>query len=221
MLKSNYCSIELIGKKLNDVILSNHKVYGYGIKSFVLSMIESATELTNGCIKGSEVQKILEFGREMLSAPLELLDGVMETITALAESHPLMIITKGDLFDQEIKIACSGIADYFKHIEIVSSKDSNIYQSILAKYEIEPSHFVMVGNSLKSDVLPVVEIGGAGVHIPYLVTAFHETVPESEIENINYHELEHISQLPSLIEVLKFDCAVSKKKFTRDELNER
>jgi putative hydrolase of the HAD superfamily len=139
-------------------------------------MIETAIEVSNGAIPGRDIAKIIDMARAMVHAPLHLLPGVAELIPQLSTKYTLMLITKGDLFDQEAKIARSGLADSFRHIEIVSEKSPHAYQRILQRYDINPKSFVMVGNSLRSDILPVVAIGGHAVHIPYHLTWAHEHV---------------------------------------------
>lgn len=198
-LLSGYHSKEWIGKKLFETEMRNLNYYGYGIKGFTLSMIETAIQLTEGRISGSEIAKILDLARNMLKAPVELLNHAAETVKEVAKSFPLMLITKGDLFDQESKIAQSGLSDYFKHIEILTRKTPEAYRDVLVKYGIDAKGFLMVGNSLKSDILPVLEIGGRAVFIPYPLCWEHEKVSESELHQKNYHELENIAQLPELL----------------------
>src|SRR6266540_2913917 len=155
---AHYHDQEWIERRMYETEIRNLEHYGYGIKGFTLSMIETAIELT----------------REMFKAPVELLDGVEETLTKLAASHELMLITKGDLFEQQAKIARSGLSGHFGKIEIVPVKIRETYQSIVARHEISPDRFLMVGNSIRSDVLPVIEMGGRAVHIPYETTWEHE-----------------------------------------------
>jgi putative hydrolase of the HAD superfamily len=173
--------------------------YGYGIKGFGLSLIETAIKLTAGRVQASEIQQILDLVRDMLEAPVQLLDGAAEVVAALSKSHRLMLITKGDLLDQERKIARSGLAPYFAHVEIVSAKSDGVYRALLDKHRIDPSRFLMVGNSLRSDILPVVALGGHAVHIPYHVTWVHETVVEQAGALAAYGELEHIGLLPQYV----------------------
>jgi len=199
-LLSKYRDIDTLEDDLYAVEGRNLQYFGYGIKSFTLSMIETAIELTDGQVQGRDIEKIITFAREMLETPTQLLEHVEEIIAALSKTHKLMIITKGDLFDQETKIAQSGLADYFTYIEIVSEKSPDTYKTLLNKHNINPSRFLMAGNSLRSDVLPVVEIGGQAVHIPYHITWQHETA-DSEAQ-ADYFELEHIGLLPALIEKL-------------------
>jgi len=205
-LLADYHSAEWIHKKMLDMEVRNLKYYGYGIKGFTLSMIETAIELTEGRIQGSGIRKILDFARKMLTAPVELLDHAADTIKTLSKSYSLMIVTKGDLFDQESKIARSGLSEYFKIIEIRTDKTAKTYKSILKKYGIVPGRFLMVGNSLKSDIFPVLDIGGYAVYIHYPITWEHEKVSEVELnykKNPKYRELEHIGLLPQLVKELE------------------
>ena len=198
-LLSAYHTKRWIEKKLFETEMRNLNYYGYGIKGFTLSMIETAVELTEGRISGGEIAKILELARNMLTTPVELLDHAAETVKKVAGSYPLMLITKGDLFDQESKIAQSGLSDYFKYIEILTRKTPETYRDILDKYGIDAERFLMVGNSLRSDILPVLEIGGQAVFIPYPLCWEHEKVSESELHQKTYHQLENIAQLPDLL----------------------
>lgn len=154
----------------------NLAYFGYGIKGFTLSMIETAIEVSDGAIPGRDIATIIDMARAMVHAPLTLLPGVADIIPALARDYQLHLITKGDLFDQEAKIARSGLAEYFRHIDIISDKTPAAYQQILKRTDIEPQSFVMVGNSLRSDILPVVAIGAHAIHVPYHLTWAHEHV---------------------------------------------
>lgn len=198
-----YHSPSWIQKRLYETEIRNLQIFGYGVKGFTLSMIETAIELTEGRIQGNEIQRIIEFSKEMLKAPVELLDYVEETIPKLSANYTLMIITKGDLFDQESKIARSGLAEHFKHIEIVSEKTQATYRAILAKHRITPQRFLMVGNSLKSDIFPVLAIKGHAVYIHYETTWVHEAVSEEKKKTNEYFELRHIGQLPQFLEDLQ------------------
>jgi putative hydrolase of the HAD superfamily len=184
---------------LYETEMENLRFYGYGIKSFTLSMIETAIQLTDKRILASEVQEILDLGKEMLNAPVQLLDHVGDVIPELAARCRLMLVTKGDLLDQETKLARSGLGGYFFHIEVVSDKTVGIYRDLLAKHDIPPQRFLMVGNSLRSDVLPVVALGGQAVHIPYAITWAHEKVDEDSKRAEGYVELEHIGLVPGYV----------------------
>jgi len=200
-LLAGYRDGALIEQKLYETEMRNLHYFGYGIKGFTLAMIETAVELTAGQIRGRDIQQIIDFAREMRRFPVELLEHVKQTVALLAESYPLMLITKGELIDQESKIARSGIAHCFRHVEVVSDKTQETYASVLAKRGIDIGRFLMIGNSLRSDILPVVALGGQAVYIPYHTTWAHETVSDHENPG-GYHELEHIGQLPALIEQL-------------------
>lgn len=192
-----YHDQEWIDRHLYETEKRNLQHFGYGVKGYVLSMIETATELTEGRITGREIQRIIDWGREMLQHPVELLEGVEETVRELADSHRLMLLTKGDLFDQESKLARSGLGDHFSAIEIVSEKDVRTYRAVLARHQVQPARFLMVGNSLRSDVLPVLEIGGAAVHVPYQTTWAHEQVPEEALLDKEFVRLERMQELPA------------------------
>lgn len=166
-----------VGATLAEVEHRNLARYGYGIKGYTLSMLEAAIEATDGAIGTDEVAQLLAAGRAMLDHPVDLLDGVDETVTALAGAgYRLVVVTKGDLHHQERKIAASGLADRFERLEIVSDKNPATYRRVVASMEVEPAAFAMVGNSVRSDVLPVLAIGAHAVHIPYHVTWAHEHV---------------------------------------------
>ena len=180
-LLSEYHEPEWIEQRLDEAETVNIQHFGYGVKGFALSMIETAIDLTEGRIKGSEVQEIIDYAREMLTAPIDLLEGVRDTIHDLSHKYNLMVITKGDLFDQEAKLARSGVGDYFSAFEIIPQKNAKTYKYILRRHQISADEFVMVGNSLKSDILPVLEIGGSAVHVPYESEWFHERVSDEEL----------------------------------------
>lgn len=193
---SSYFEIdESLELKLYEVEKRNLALFGYGIKGFMLSMIESAIELTEAKISGADIQRIIDLGKEMLTHPVEILPGIKETVEELKSDYQLLIITKGDLWDQETKIARSGLADLFDHIEIVSEKTPAAYQAILDRYQIEPSTFLMIGNSLKSDILPVCEIGGNAIHIPFHDTWVHEKMDTHHIGEFTFMALDSIKEL--------------------------
>lgn len=198
-LLAHYHDPAWIDARLYEAEVRNLPHFGYGIKAFILSMVETAVELTEGRITGAEIQKVVELGRAMIQAPIELLDGVHETVASLAERHELVIVTKGDLLEQESKVERSGLRHHFRGVEIVSRKDRPTYERIARRRGIAPADFVMVGNSLRSDVLPVVAMGGLGVHIPYHTTWAHEEVDEEELARHVYVELRSIRELPDWI----------------------
>lgn len=199
-LLAKYHEPDWIERRLIETEIRNLKHFGYGIKGFTLSMIETAIELTEGRITGEEIQQVLNFGKAMLKAPLELLDGVIEAVEAVGKRYEIMIITKGDLFDQETKIARSGMADRFKYVEILSEKKPENYQRLLRRYGLVPERFLMIGNSPKSDVLPILELGGHAIHIPYKTTWEHELISKDEAAKFPFPSLTHISELPTYLE---------------------
>ncbi len=201
-LLAHYHDPKWIEERLYQTESRNMQHFGYGIKAFALSMIETAIDLTEGRITGAELRTIIDTAKSMLTADVELLDNVADIIATLARSYKLMLITKGDLLDQESKFARSGLAQYFTHIEIVSDKHADNYLALLRKYSIDPKTFLMIGNSLKSDVLPVLAIGASAVHIPYHVTWVHE-MAEAPIDQTNFYELEHLGLLPHLLQRLE------------------
>ncbi len=197
---SQYVRAETLEEKLYGFEMRNLKIFGYGIKGFMLSMIETAIELSAGKISGAEIQQIINLGKVMLDHPVEVLPNVEETLRALKESYTLMLITKGDLFDQESKIARSGLADYFSQVEILSEKDEETYRRVLKRNNVNVEEFLMVGNSLKSDVLPICNLGARAVYIPFHTTWAHEVITPDTSANLTYHELPDISLLPAYLQ---------------------
>ena len=173
-------------------------IYGYGIKGFVLSMIETALELSNNKISGNTIKEILELGKKQLSYPVKLIDGVEDTLSALQKDYTLVMATKGDLTDQERKIEESGLKKYFSHIEIMSEKNESGYRSLIDRLQVSPDKFLMVGNSLKSDIIPVLSIGGYAAHIPFYTTWEHEKVDKPETCDRMF-SLKSIRELLSII----------------------
>jgi putative hydrolase of the HAD superfamily len=199
-LLAPYADYEKAMAVLNAAEIRNIPYFGYGIKSFTLSMIEAAIELSAGQILGSQLKEVLALSKMMVAAPVQLLDHAEATVAQLAQTHTLMLITKGDLLDQESKIERSGLARYFKYIEVVSDKTTASYAAVLSKYQVSPERFLMVGNSLRSDILPVVALGGAAVYIPYHITWTHEVVAPTPAEQGSYYELDHLGLLPAWVE---------------------
>jgi len=193
----NFLPGHSVAKELFRFEIKNLPLYGYGIKGFMLSMVETAINVTEGKADISLVSKILDLGKEMLDKPIELLEGVVETLETLKGKYRLVVATKGDLLDQERKLRKSGLAAYFHHIEIMSDKQVADYQKLLKHLDCQPDEFVMIGNSIKSDILPVLELGSFAVHVPYHTTWVHEQVE---------HTLDHSGfiELKQLDEILKF-----------------
>jgi len=202
-LLAHYQSQEWIDERLYQAETRNLQHFGYGIKAFALSMIETAVELTEGRISGRDIQTIIDSAKAMIAADVELLEHVADTIAGLAEAYPLMLITKGDLRDQELKIGRSGLARRFRHIEIVSDKSRESYEILLERYGIAPERFLMVGNSLRSDILPVLALGASAVYIPHQLTWMHEAAEPPPAGQPGYYEIEHIGLLPGLLEGLE------------------
>ena len=182
---------------------ANLAIYGYGAKAFTLSLIESAIDLTGGRVTSAEISAILDVGKRLLDQPVELLDGVDEVVTRLADDgYRLIVVTKGDLFHQEAKVAGSGLADRFARVEIVSEKDVSTYRRVMGEAGVAPENFLMIGNSVRSDILPVVELGGHAAHLPYVYTWELEHVADADAERMGFHELASIRQVPGLLERL-------------------
>ncbi len=173
---------EDVGARHDATERRNLELFGYGIKGFTLSMIETAVEVSGGEVSGEAVGRLLALGREMLGQPVDLLHGVAEAVARLADRRRLVLITKGDLIHQEQKIARSGLVEHFERIEVVSEKDEATYAAVLARMDVAPSRFCMVGNSVRSDVLPVLALGGHAVQVPYEITWSHEQVPDGEVD---------------------------------------
>jgi len=186
-----------IDARLHDTEMRNLRRYGYGIKGFTLSMMETALELTEDRLDGAGLRKVLDLGKAMLEKPVEPLPAVKEVLRSLAGSFELMVITKGDLFDQETKLVKSGLGGHFSKVEIVSEKDEPTYAALLQRHGIAPGQFTMVGNSVKSDILPVLALGGRAIHIPYHTTWAHEVVQEPW--SCSFPVLDSIRDLPALL----------------------
>ena len=181
--------------------LANLEYFGYGVSSFALSLIETAIDLTGGRIAGRDVGELIDLARQMVSEEIELFEGARDTLAALAASHPLMLVTKGDLLHQTSKLERSGLRPYFTFVEVVSRKTPDVYRSILDRHGVDPRRFLMVGNSLRSDVLPVLGVGGWAVHVPAALTWSHEEADPPGAAH-QYFELPALAQLPPLVETI-------------------
>ena len=195
-LLAAWASPETVSSRLYETEMRNLTRYGYGAKSFMLSMTETAIDVSDGAISGTDVARIIELGHAILDRPIELLDDVMDVLDAVAD-HTLMLITKGDLYAQHARIAESGLADRFWRIDVVAEKDVETYARLLDLHRVAVDDFVMVGNSLRSDVLPVIELGGRAVHVPYHVTWAHEAHHDDHGHEV--HTLERLGDLPDLL----------------------
>ncbi len=184
---------------LHEVEMRNLDLYGYGVKGFVLSMIEAALEAGGERITPADIGELLAIGRAMLRDEVRLLDHAHEALTALAAAHPLMVITKGDLIHQESKLKDSGLRPYFRHVEIVADKTPEVYGAILERHGVMPARFLMVGNSLRSDILPVIALGGWAVYIPYTITWSHEKAAPPADSGGRCLEAAHLGELPALV----------------------
>jgi putative hydrolase of the HAD superfamily len=193
-LLEDYLPHHTILQELFKTEMDNLSLYGYGIKGFMLCMIETALRITNNKLDSSILNHIIELGKEMLEKPIELLDGVEEVLQQLQGKYKLVVATKGDLLDQERKLKKSGIEHYFHHIEIMSDKQEADFTKLIKHLDIKPEEFLMLGNSLKSDVMPVLAIGGHGVHVPYHITWEHEKV-EHHIDHPQFRQIETITDL--------------------------
>ena len=198
-----YQPAEVVMARLVEAERANLALFGYGIKGFALSMVETAIDVTEGRVTAAEIATILDYAKEMLVHPTELLDGVEEAVDAVAAAgHRLMVITKGDLFDQESKLARSGLVERFEAVEILSEKDEAAYRRVLRRHGVDPAQFVMVGNSLRSDILPVLAIGGHAVYVPYHITWHHEQVELDPDADHGFVEIPSLAALPQTLSTL-------------------
>ncbi len=193
-LMENYLPPDSCHQELFTISIKNLPLYGYGIKAFTLSMIEAAMSISNKTIPLSVIEKMMGIGREMLEAPVELIPEVEPVLQALQGKYRLVMATKGDLLDQERKLEKSGLAGYFHHIEIMSEKKVPNYQKLIQHLDIPPSEFLMIGNSLKSDVIPVLELGGHAFHVPFHTTWAYEKV-ETTIVNERFRALVKVQEV--------------------------
>jgi len=192
---SKYETVNKIDQELFKAEVRNLELYGYGIKGFMLSMIECALKLSNYSISQHEIEKILTLGKEMLTKPIELLDGVEEVLEELHQKYKLIVATKGDLLDQERKLEKSGLLKYFHHIEVMSEKKEMDYKKLVKHLDINSNELLMIGNSLKSDILPLVKIGASAIHVPFHTTWAHEEVSDKEAENSDYKTVQKLSDV--------------------------
>ena len=198
--------IDLADARVHERLLAterrNIKLFGYGAKGMTLSLIETAVELTDAAISGRDVQALIELGKGILTHPVELLPGARAAVAQVAERHKVVLITKGDLFHQEAKVRDSGLADLFHRIEIVSEKDPATYARLFAEFGLDAARFAMVGNSLRSDIEPVLALGGAGVHVPYAITWAHEAEHAVDAAHPRLRVAASLAEVPAAIEAL-------------------
>ena len=178
---------------LYEAEMSTLDIYGFGIKGFVLSMLETATKIMGGFLTHDIVNDIISIGKEMLNKPVELLDDVEHILTTLQNKYRLILVTKGDLLDQERKLEKSGISHYFHHIEIMSNKRKEDYKKLIQHLDIQPQEFLMIGNSLRSDIVPVLKIGGSAIYVPYDIMWQHESIDDHDLEDLNYKTVPRLS----------------------------
>ncbi|MHC9538078.1 MAG: HAD family hydrolase [Vulcanimicrobiota bacterium] len=194
-LFNGYLSGDDISRELYKTEMQNLMLYGYGSKAFVLSMIETSLRISPEGVSHSTVEKILGLGKKLMEMPIQLLNGVEKVLQQLKSHYRLIVATKGDLKDQERKLRDSGLAQFFHHIEVMSDKKSDNYSALLDHLDIRPCQFVMVGNSIKSDIQPVLDLGGYGIYVPYHTMWLHERVDNDSLENERFHRVESIGDI--------------------------
>ncbi len=197
-LLENYLPQHAISKELFETEMNNLSLYGYGVKGFILCMIETASRISAGQLPLKTVNKIIAIGQDLLKMPIELLDGVEDTLVQLTAHYKLIVATKGDLLDQERKLRNSGPQKFFHHVEIMSNKKNEDYVKLLRKIECRPENFMMIGNSINSDILPVLEMGSQAIHVPYHVTWTHEQA-SAEFKPSNFLQVNSLDQLLSIL----------------------
>ena len=200
-LLEDYMPHHSVAKELFKTEIDNLALYGYGVKGFMLSMVETALRVSNNTVSIETIEKAIQYGKELLAKPIELLDGIDEVLGTLKNNYRLVVATKGDLLDQERKLKKSGLEHYFHHIEIMSDKQEADYRKLIKHLDIKSEEFLMIGNSLKSDVMPVLAIGGHAVHIPYHTTWAHEKI-EQAIEHENFRQVTTIKEILPFLSVV-------------------
>lgn len=199
---ARYVNLDNMGERLYAVEKRNLALFGYGAKGMTLSMIEAAIEITEGRISAQDIHQIVALGKRILQHPVELLPGILEAVEAVAAQYDIVLITKGDLFHQEAKVRESGLAHWFGRIEIVSEKDLPTYRRLLEEFGVAPEAFVMVGNSLRSDIAPPLALGAWGLHIPYSLTWAHENDADIDLQHPRLRVLQQAREIPAAIAAL-------------------
>ncbi|NRD21459.1 HAD hydrolase-like protein [Winogradskyella eckloniae] len=194
-LLSRFETPNKIDQELFKMEIKNLPTYGYGVKGFILSMIELALDLSNNTVSNEVIAEMLAIGKDMINKPIELLEGVEDVLKALSKDYKLIVATKGDLLDQERKLEKSGLLKYFHHIEVLSEKQESNYSKLLNHLDIAPEAFLMIGNSLKSDILPLVKLGAKAIHVPFHTTWQHETVTKNEANGTGYTTVTCLSEI--------------------------
>lgn len=197
-LLEDYLPHHTVSQELFRTEMQNLPLYGYGVKAFMLCMIETILRVSNNTANPEVLHKALEYGKELLAKPVELLEGVEDVLQSLKGHYRLVVATKGDLLDQERKLVKSGLSHYFHHIEIMSEKGEKDYQKLLRHLDCQPENFLMIGNSLKSDVLPVLALGGHAIHIPYHTTWAYEKI-DHNVEHANFRQVTAIPEILPLL----------------------
>ncbi len=201
-LLAPYAPAGEVQQRLDATERRNLSYYGYGITGFTVSLIETAILVSGGRIPSNDLLRLIEMSRGMVDAEVRLLERVEDTLAAVSVEYPLLLITKGDLLHQRGKLDRSGLGRFFRAVEVVSDKDQPTYAAVLERLGVNPRRFLMVGNSLRSDILPVLELGGSAVYIPYELIWQHEVVESENLPQGRFFELEHMGQLPGLLERL-------------------
>jgi putative hydrolase of the HAD superfamily len=194
----DYATHHSISQELFKTEIKNLPLYGYGVKGYTLSMIETAIAISGNTLPIAVIEKTIAFGKELLNKPVEVFEGIETVLQALKSKYRLVVATKGDLLDQEGKLTRSGLENYFHHIEVMSDKKDTEYLKLLKHLDIKADEFLMVGNSLKSDILPVLELGGHAIHIPFHTTWAHEKI-DYKIEHKNFRQFEKISEILNIL----------------------
>ena len=201
-----HVDLDDVGARLYTVEKRNLALFGYGVKGMALSMVEAAIEITEGRIPGRDIHRIVVLAKDLLRHPVELLPGIREAVEAIASRHDIVLITKGDLLHQEAKVRESGLARWFRRIEIVSEKDAPTYARLFEEFDVAAEEFVMIGNSLRSDIAPILELGGWGIHTPYHVTWAHEAEAEVDAAHPRLRLAAAAAELPELLEQIEVNA---------------
>ena len=197
-LLAPWAPADVVDRTLNGLARENLRLYGFGVKAWTLNVVQTALEVSDGRVENRVIEQALELGRALLDGPVEVLPGAAAAVDALARTHRLVLVTKGDLVDQRRKLSLSGLADRFVHVEIVPAKDEAAYAELLRVLECPPERFLMVGNSEVSDIVPVLALGGWTVHVPYRTTWVHERVAEPVVSD-RCAQVESLSEVPALL----------------------
>jgi putative hydrolase of the HAD superfamily len=205
-------TVEAIEERINETEVANIQFYGYGVASFVLSLMETAIRLTSGRITGADLHELVDLAKQMLSEEVELFTGARETVTTLAARYPLMLITKGDLLHQTSKLERSGLRPHFSAVEVVSHKTPDVYAALLSRHRIDPARFLMVGNSLRSDVLPVIELGARAVYVPAALSWAHEHADVPEGARSRLVELPGLDGLAEFVEAVENSASAPRSR---------